>query len=474
MEGAVHRLDVIVVPLHLHSWIHELLIEVKMAAGLQQRCPSDMRRIDEVIAVLKMLLAPQILNELSDQRPFRMPQNEPAADLIMHAEEVQITAQTPMVTPLRLFQKKQMRLKRLLCRKGDPVDSGQHRSPLVAPPVGARQVSQPEEADDRRVQHVGTTAQIDEVTGCVEAGPLRCKVYLVLELILFDASGRSCRPLSDRLQELDLIRLIQRPRLCNRLIQRHLTPDERQSLLRELAHRRLNNRQIVLGERTRRLNVVVKTILDGRTDGKFRIGQQLLHGGGHQVSGAMSEHRQAFRRRDADPLHMGVSLDGTIQAHETTIDIRPDRLLSSGRIDSLQHRQHRQAGREFISPSIVQGDDNRMGLSLGDDDMILDLGPKTAAALAARLKAAGTIVWNGPVGVFEFDAFARGTETIARAIAASAAFSIAGGGDTLAAIAKYGIEKDIGYISTGGGAFLEVLEGKTLPAFEILERRAAG
>ncbi len=111
---------------------------------------------------------------------------------------------------------------------------------------------------------------------------------------------------------------------------------------------------------------------------------------------------------------------------------------------------------------------------VADDDLILDIGPQTAAVLAAQLKAAGTIVWNGPVGVFEFDAFAKGTETIARAIADSSAFSIAGGGDTLAAIAKYGIEKDIGYISTGGGAFLEVLEGKTLPAFEFLARRAAG
>jgi phosphoglycerate kinase len=108
------------------------------------------------------------------------------------------------------------------------------------------------------------------------------------------------------------------------------------------------------------------------------------------------------------------------------------------------------------------------------DDLILDIGPKTAALLADRLKAAGTIVWNGPVGVFEFNAFAKGTEAIARAIAASSAFSIAGGGDTLAAIAKYGIEKEVGYISTGGGAFLEVLEGKILPAFEILSRRAAG
>ena len=107
-----------------------------------------------------------------------------------------------------------------------------------------------------------------------------------------------------------------------------------------------------------------------------------------------------------------------------------------------------------------------------DDDLILDIGPNTTARLAAQLKSAGTIVWNGPVGVFEFDAFAKGTEGIARAIAESSAFSIAGGGDTLAAIAKYGIEKDVGYISTGGGAFLEVLEGKTLPAFEILQKRA--
>jgi phosphoglycerate kinase len=111
---------------------------------------------------------------------------------------------------------------------------------------------------------------------------------------------------------------------------------------------------------------------------------------------------------------------------------------------------------------------------VAEDDLILDIGPETAARLAQQLRAAGTIVWNGPVGVFEFDAFARGTETIARAIAGSDAFSIAGGGDTLAAIAKYGIEKQIGYISTGGGAFLEVLEGKTLPAFEILQRRANG
>ena len=108
-----------------------------------------------------------------------------------------------------------------------------------------------------------------------------------------------------------------------------------------------------------------------------------------------------------------------------------------------------------------------------DDDLILDIGPETAAKLAAQLKQAGTIVWNGPVGVFEFAAFENGTKVIAQAIAESSAFSIAGGGDTLAAIAKYGIEKQVGYISTGGGAFLEILEGKTLPAIEILSRRAA-
>jgi phosphoglycerate kinase len=111
---------------------------------------------------------------------------------------------------------------------------------------------------------------------------------------------------------------------------------------------------------------------------------------------------------------------------------------------------------------------------VADDDLILDIGPDTAQRLATQLRVAGTIVWNGPVGVFEFDAFSKGTEVVARAIADSDGFSIAGGGDTLAAIARFGIESKIGYISTGGGAFLEVLEGKTLPALDILTRRAAG
>jgi len=109
---------------------------------------------------------------------------------------------------------------------------------------------------------------------------------------------------------------------------------------------------------------------------------------------------------------------------------------------------------------------------VADDDMILDIGPDTAKALAAQLLDAGTIVWNGPVGVFEFDQFGHGTKTLAMAIAQSSGFSTAGGGDTLAAIAKYGITDKVGYISTGGGAFLEFLEGQVLPAVDVLEQRA--
>jgi phosphoglycerate kinase len=104
--------------------------------------------------------------------------------------------------------------------------------------------------------------------------------------------------------------------------------------------------------------------------------------------------------------------------------------------------------------------------------MILDIGPQTAELLAGIIAQAGTIIWNGPVGVFEFEQFGAGTALVARAIAESSAFSIAGGGDTLAAIAKYGIADKVSYMSTGGGAFLEFLEGKKLPAIEILEQRA--
>ncbi|MFN9745767.1 MAG: phosphoglycerate kinase [Betaproteobacteria bacterium] len=127
--------------------------------------------------------------------------------------------------------------------------------------------------------------------------------------------------------------------------------------------------------------------------------------------------------------------------------------------------------REFKSDAVATV---KKAADVGPEDMILDIGPETAATLAAQIAGAGTVVWNGPVGVFEFEAFSHGTEAIARAIAASSAFSIAGGGDTLAAIAKYGIEREVSYISTGGGAFLEVLEGTTLPAFELRARRAGG
>jgi phosphoglycerate kinase len=126
-------------------------------------------------------------------------------------------------------------------------------------------------------------------------------------------------------------------------------------------------------------------------------------------------------------------------------------------------------GREFKADTPAQAKPAR---DVRPDEMILDIGPETAASYARALREAGTIVWNGPVGVFEFAAFENGTRALAEAIAASPGFSIAGGGDTLAAIAKYGIADRVGYISTGGGAFLEFLEGKKLPAVEILEQRA--
>jgi phosphoglycerate kinase len=128
-------------------------------------------------------------------------------------------------------------------------------------------------------------------------------------------------------------------------------------------------------------------------------------------------------------------------------------------------------GKEFSesTPATVKG-----VADVSDDDMIFDVGPDTAASYAELLRKAGTIVWNGPVGVFEFDQFANGTRSLGEAIADSDAFSIAGGGDTLAAIDKYGLAERISYISTGGGAFLEFLEGKTLPAVAMLEERAKG
>jgi phosphoglycerate kinase len=118
--------------------------------------------------------------------------------------------------------------------------------------------------------------------------------------------------------------------------------------------------------------------------------------------------------------------------------------------------------------------ETRAAAAVGAGEMILDIGPASARAVADIVAKAGTVIWNGPLGVFEFDQFGGGTKTLAEAIAKSPAFSIAGGGDTLAAIEKYGIEGKVSYISTGGGAFLEFVEGKTLPAVAALERRAAG
>lgn len=126
-------------------------------------------------------------------------------------------------------------------------------------------------------------------------------------------------------------------------------------------------------------------------------------------------------------------------------------------------------GKEFNEAAVATV---KAATAVAEDDLIMDVGPETAARFAALLKSAGTVVWNGPLGVFEFDQFGHGTQTLATAIAESPAFSIAGGGDTLAAIAKYGVSTRISYISTAGGAFLEYLEGKTLPAIAVLEARA--
>ena len=126
-------------------------------------------------------------------------------------------------------------------------------------------------------------------------------------------------------------------------------------------------------------------------------------------------------------------------------------------------------GKKFAADAVAT---TKAAKDVAADDMIFDIGPQSAQALAGLIANAGTIVWNGPVGVFEFDQFGGGTRAVAEAIAASKAFSIAGGGDTIAAINKYGVAQKIGYISTAGGAFLEFLEGKVLPAVQILEERA--
>jgi phosphoglycerate kinase len=181
---------------------------------------------------------------------------------------------------------------------------------------------------------------------------------------------------------------------------------------------------------------------------------QLIVGGGIANTFLLAEGRQIGKSlAEADLLDQARAVIAKIRAHGGDVPLPTDVVV----------------GQKFDAnePAVTKA----LG-DVTDSDMIFDIGPDSAAQLASVVAKAGTIVWNGPVGVFEFDQFGKGTEALARAIAASPAFSIAGGGDTLAAVAKYGITDDISYISTGGGAFLEFLEGKTLPAVEILGQRA--
>ena len=187
---------------------------------------------------------------------------------------------------------------------------------------------------------------------------------------------------------------------------------------------------------------------------------QLIVGGGIANTFLLAEGLPIGKSlAEADLVNEARSVIEAMKARGAAVPIPVDVVTSTTSFDDLK---------KGVSPQVAV----KAVADVEASDMILDIGPRTAAMLADQLKAAGTIVWNGPVGVFEYEAFSHGTETLARAIAASSAFSIAGGGDTLAAIAKYGIEKQVGYISTGGGAFLEILEGKTLPAFDILQKRA--
>jgi phosphoglycerate kinase len=187
---------------------------------------------------------------------------------------------------------------------------------------------------------------------------------------------------------------------------------------------------------------------------------QLIVGGGIANTFLLAEGLPIGKSlAEPDLVNEARSVIEAMKARGAAVPIPLDVVTSTTSFDDLK---------KGLSPQVAV----KAAADVAASDMILDIGPQTAAKLADQLKAAGTIVWNGPVGVFEYDAFSHGTETLARAIAASSAFSIAGGGDTLAAIAKYGIEQQVGYISTGGGAFLEILEGKTLPAFDILQKRA--
>jgi len=190
------------------------------------------------------------------------------------------------------------------------------------------------------------------------------------------------------------------------------------------------------------------TVLDQLTD---RVDQLIVGGGIANTFIAAAGYRVGRSLMETDLLDTARDLMEKARAAGGEIPIPEDVVVATEVSDTAE--------------AVVRG----VG-EVGEDEMILDVGPKTAAAYAERLRQAGTVVWNGPVGVFEIDAFGNGTRALAEAIAESPAFSIAGGGDTLAAVAKYGVEPRISYISTGGGAFLEFLEGKTLPAVAILDR----
>ena len=204
---------------------------------------------------------------------------------------------------------------------------------------------------------------------------------------------------------------------------------------------------IVAGSKVSTKLTILKTLSD-------RVDQLIVGGGIANTFILAAGHKVGKSLVEADLVPEAKAIMEAVKAKGGSVPVPTDVVVAKAFAADAEHR-------------VARVDD------VQDDEMILDVGPETANHLAEMLKKAGTIVWNGPVGVFEFDAFANGTEAMARGVAASPAFSIAGGGDTIAAINKFGIEKQVSYISTGGGAFLEFLEGKVLPAVAILEQRAA-
>ncbi|MCR6686314.1 phosphoglycerate kinase [Pseudoxanthomonas sp.] len=196
----------------------------------------------------------------------------------------------------------------------------------------------------------------------------------------------------------------------------------------------------------------VSTKLELLTSLVGKVDQLIVGGGIANTFIAAAGHAVGKSLYEADLLETAKKIDADARARGAQIPLPVDVVVAPAFAAD--------------APATVKAVD-----AVAADDLILDIGPQTAAQYAALIEAAGTVVWNGPVGVFEFDAFSKGTQTLARAIAQSQAFSIAGGGDTLAAVDKYGIAGQVSYISTGGGAFLEFLEGKTLPAVAALEAR---